>query len=155
MLFKRKKEQPLISQEPIKKILARKLGDMAVWKNLFISNICQLLAIWIMLLLQFISEHRFGIEDYISNLLAFDIVTCAANLSDIFGKNNSKAKEEPPYFTVGILTIIICFASILYGFSLIFEWGIDLQIKTDLVMALSIIFTLIVILVSMLQATRR
>lgn len=152
---KEKQEQLSINQEPLKKILARKLNDIVIWKNLFISNICQLLAIWIMLLLQFVSEYKFCIEDYISNLLAFDIVACATNLSDIFGKDNSKMKETPTYLTIAVLTIVICFSSILYGLSLMCNWEIDLHMKTDVVMALSIIFALIVILISMMQATRR
>lgn len=69
-----KQVQLSIRQEPLKEVLVRKLNDVAIWKNLFSLNICQLLAIWIMLLMQFISEYKFSIGDYISNLLAFDIV---------------------------------------------------------------------------------
>lgn len=154
MMKEEKQVQLSIRQEPLKEVLVRKLNDVAIWKNLFSLNICQLLAIWIMLLMQFISEYKFSIGDYISNLLAFDIVACATNLSDIFGKENSKTKEISTTFTIGVLTIVICFASILYGLSLICDF-IDLHLKTDLVMALSILFTLIVILISMLQAARR
>lgn len=150
----KKEKQLLIIQEPVNEVISRKLNDV-LWKNIIISNFCQLLAIWIMLLLQFVSEYRFSIEDYISNLLAFDIVACASNLSDIFGKDNTPKKETSNYLTVGILIIVICFASILYALSLICDWGIGIQIKKDLIWAISIIFTLIVLLISMLQAARR
>lgn len=91
------KDQVVIKQEPAIKVIIQKLKDMAIWKNLFISNIFQLLAIWVMLLLQFVSEHTFSIDDYIGNLLVFDIVACATNLSDTFGEENSKTKEMPTF----------------------------------------------------------
>lgn len=151
-----KKEQVFIIQEPAKEVMFRRLNEiMAIWKNLFISNFCQLLAIWIMLLLQIVSEYSFSIEDYMSNLLAFDIVACATNLSDAYGKDDSKVKEMLPFGTVGVLIIVICFASILYCLSLTYDWETNLQIKKDVIMAFSILFTLIVILISILQAVRR
>lgn len=154
---KKGKKQLHFTQEPAKEVISRKLNNVS-WKNLIIlmiSNGCQLLVIWIMLLLRSVTEYRFSIDDYISNLLAFVIVACATNLSDAFGKDSSKFKETLTYFTIGLLIFVICFASILYCLSVICDWGIDIKIKKDVICAISIIFTLIVILVSLLHAVKR
>lgn len=153
-------EQVSIKQEPKYKIWSRKFIDDSL-KNLIISNVCQLIVIWIMMLLQFVAACNFSAEEYISNLLSFDVVACATNLAGAYGKGkrkekgNTKRRRVLSYNLAGILIIGISFTSVLYSLLLINSSGADIPIRIDVIWALTIIITLIVILISLWQAVRR
>lgn len=155
----KRKEQVYIKQvswiEFIIEVILQKSNDFSIWKNLLISNAFQLLAIWIMLLLQFVTEHKFSSNEYIGNLLVFDIAACATNIADIFGDDNPESKKMSTFFTISVFILIICLASVLYCLSLIYGWKMQLQIKEDKVMFLSIIFTLLVILMGLGNTVKR
>lgn len=141
-------------QEPMYKVVVRKLNGIGILRNLFFSNIFQLLPIWVMLLIQFVTEYFFGIEEYIGNLLIFVIVACATNLSDLFRKGSSKMKEMSTTFAIFILIFILCFASILYCLLLLYNLA-DLRIRIPLLMYSTILFTLIAVLINIWQAARK
>lgn len=141
-------------QEPVYKVIVRKLNGIDILRNLFFSNIFQLLPIWVMLLIQFVTEYFFGIEEYIGNLLIFAIVACATNLSDLFRKSGSKMKELSTIFAIFILIFVLCFSSILYCLLLLYNLA-DLRIKIPLLMYFALLFTLIVVLINIWQAARK
>lgn len=108
-----------------------------------------------MAFIQIVSVYEFKIRDYINNLLVFVIVSCAANLSDIFGKKNFKMKKTATIFVIFVLISILCFTSTFYCLILLCSVSSNLLIKENIMLSLSLIFTLIVILISVLKVARK
>ena len=138
-------------QEPRKNILIRKLNNAEVWKNLCFSNIFQLIPIWVMSFIQMVSVYKFEIRDYTNNLLVFVIVSCAANLSDIFGGKNLKMEKTATIFVIFVLISVLCFTSTFYCLMLLCSVSSGLLIKENIMLSISLIFTLVVILISVLK----
>lgn len=139
-------------QESRLRTFISKLYNEKMLKNICFSNFFQLLPVWVMLLIQLVSEYSFQIEEYISNLLVFTVVACAANLSDLFGTNNLKEKVMP--VTLFILVLIMCFASIMYCLLLLYD-QIHLKIKMETSLFFSVVFTLGVVLLNIWQTARK
>ena len=144
----------LIKQEPLNDIIFRVLHNPNIWKNLFFSNIFQLLPIWVMLLIRFVTGYYFINKEYISNLLVFVIIACATNLSNLFNRNNSRLNEISTMLAIFVSVFIICFASILYCLILL-DKKMILTLKEDILMCFSILFTLIVVFISIWQVVRK
>lgn len=141
-------------QESFDRILYKYFTNEKMWKNLFFSNIFQLLPVWVMLLIQFVSEYSFPSKEYIGNLLVFVVIACATNLSNLFGKNNFKTKEISITFEIFVLVFVLCFASILYCLLLLYDQT-HLKIKMNILLYCSLFFTLIAVLINVWQTVRK
>lgn len=153
---KSKEKEALINQTLGKNDIKKKLGEItkAVLSkiNLLFLNAFQLLAIWIMLGLQWVTECRYEKMDLAGNLLAFDIVACAANLAGMFKSEKEKTQweEELVRFAVWVMIVLICFASILYALIMLNAKEINILLQENEIWWTSWTFTLLVLLISML-----
>ncbi len=143
-----------IEQESVSKIFLRNINNADVWYNLFFSNVFQLLPIWIMVLIQLVSKYRFDIQNYISNLLVFVIVSCVTVLCDLFGKTSFKMDELSTTVIIFVLISLSCVASVLYCLVLLYDVT-ELVIKEHTILYCSFIFTFITILMSLWKAARK
>lgn len=154
MMHKDNNSNILIKQEPLGNVIIRLLHNPDLWKNLFFSNIFQILPIWVMLLIQLVSAYNFIHKEYISNLLVFVIIASATNLSNLFSEDNFKLNIITTLFAIFISIFIICFASIMYCLILLNN-KMMLELKIDILMGFSILFTLIVVYISIWLVVRK
>lgn len=153
---KSKEKEPLMNHPSGKNDLNEKLREIASEMlskiNLLFLNAFQLLAIWIMLGLQWVTECRYGKMELAGNLLAFDIVACAANLAGMFKREKEKTQweEELVRFAVWVMIVLICFASILYALIMLHAKEINILLQENEIWWTSWTFTLLVLLISML-----
>ena len=104
-----------VVQESKVKVILRWLENPDLLKSLFFSNIFQLLPIWVMLLIQWITEIMFDIDNYISNLLVFVVIACVTNISDLLEEDNMERNKVSILCMLFFLFGILCIASILYS----------------------------------------
>lgn len=143
-----------VNQEPLNNIIQRSINNMELVKNLFYSNIWQLMPIWIMLLIQAVTEYRFKTEEYISNLLIFIVISCATILSDFFDEKRPIEKEMPVMIAAFILIAILSLASVLYCLFLLQEFN-NIFIRKYLIFCLILIWILIVVVINLWQVARK
>lgn len=150
----RKKSQTYTyKQESLDRVIIRSLGKggIARW---FFSNIFQLMPIWIMLLIQYVSEYNFKLEAYISNLLAFSLLTSGINISDFLEENDSALNRIFTICAIFVLVGVLCFSSILYCLVLLYDLA-NLKISANLLLQFSIYFIFIVLVIGSWQVARR
>lgn len=107
------------------------------------SLVFQFLPIGIMILLQELAVHAFDIEDYVGNLLVFDMVTCITTISSILIEPNKRWKEWEMTVVSFILLIVLCFSIILYCLVLI-EQVTDKSSTLQIVLYISIGFAVVI-----------
>lgn len=79
-----------IKQESYLKAYIQKFHNIEFIKIIFFSIGFQILPVFVMFLIQLISNHKFSISEYIENFLVFVIVSCAANISELFTEKTLK-----------------------------------------------------------------
>lgn len=129
-------------------------GSTNIWNTLCFSIIFQFIPIGIMSLIQYVSTYGFGLEDYIGNLLVFDIVTCGVNLSDLSQQGGFKGGKASTIIMLFLLITILCLTSILYCLLLLYDI-IDFAIKKSELFYFSWGFTMIICVISIWRAGRK
>lgn len=137
-------------QESKIKVIVRCLRNPELLKSLFFSNIFQLLPIWVMLLVQWITEFMFEIDNYICNLLVFVVIACVSNICDLLEEDNIKRSKESILWMLFISFGILCIASIFYSLILLKEI-VALKIRMDYLKGCSLTFALIACFISLYQ----
>lgn len=112
------------------------------------STFFQFIPIWIMFLIQSVSEYQFEFEEYIGAVLIFDITTCAITVPGILKKHNWSRKDLLMIILLFSLLCILCFSTVLYCLLLVDK----LKNQMSLV-ALSAFFTAVVGIVNFLEET--
>lgn len=140
----------VIVQEPKVNVILRCMRNPELIKSLFFSNIFQLLPIWVMLIIQWITEFVFKINNYISNFLVFVVIACVTNICDLLEEDNIKRSKVSILCMLFLWFGILCIASILYSLILL-EEVVELKIKMDYLMGCALTFALIVCFISLYQ----
>lgn len=155
MIFKKRKKEldVAIKQEGRIIVFLRKLLQQDS-VNLFFSIAFQLLPIWVMILIRIVSDYSFNIREFTSNLMIFVIVACATNLSELLRINDEFKNKLSTICMIFCSTLILCISSILYCL-LIVQGFAELRIKDDILLAISVVFTLFVVLIGYWMISRK
>lgn len=142
-----------IKQESVWRVCIRALCNSHFLKAFIFSNIIQLLPVWIMITIHLASVCAFGIEEYISNLLTFIIISCAVNLTDLYKEKESRA-DAPPALVTNLSFIILIFSLILYCLWLI-NYTKNLGIKTLNYYIITIALCIIVMFINFWKESKK
>lgn len=104
-------------------------------------DVFQLLPIWVMLLISYVSKYSFNIRDYIGNLLVYVTVSCAVVLSDLVKKSKFKANGILQKIAIFLDILILSLSSILYGILLLCTKKV-LNVEKDELLICTTVFTL-------------
>lgn len=137
----------VIKQESRLITYSHKLKNAAFWKTIVFSNIFQLLPIWIMFIIQLVSEYTFNIREYICNFLTFVIIACTVNLADFLQKTETKSNKISRIFVISLLMLVLCFALTIYCLQLLCDF-IKFKISETKICAFAVIFLIIIILIN-------
>lgn len=142
-------------QEPRKNVLLREINKEDLLENILFTNVFQLIPIGIMGFIQIVSVYKFDLGDYISNLLVYVIISCAASLYDILGKKNLLHTKTATISVIFFLITILCFTSTFYCLVLLCSVSSDFYNKEEIMLSFSIIFTLLAFLISFFKIARK
>lgn len=147
-----------VRQEPVMKRILNWIrwfiSNREMWRVILFSNLFQLLPVGVMLFIQFVSECKFGTIDVFANIIAFGIIACISNLSEMLEKDTVHEKGILELFMAGILIFILCFSLILYCLMLLYDQK-HLNIDLYIIIVITLIFVGCTILVSMWQVARK
>lgn len=119
-------------------------------KNTF-NLVIQLLPVWFMILLQAITNIKFEMEDYTSNLLVFTIMTSVTNIAGLGGKESLDILADVIKYT---LSIILCFSLFFYVL-ILFKKSPGLEIKDMPILFVAIGLCIIVFVAMFYQEIRK
>lgn len=147
---KRKKNANVqIRQEP-KKNTDENNNIKVVLKNTF-NLIIQLLPVWFMILLEVVTNIKFKMEDYTSNLLVFTIMSSVTNIAGLSGKECLDVLADAIKY---ILSIILCFSLFFYVLVL-FKESPGLEIKDMPILFVAIGLCIVVFVAMFYQEIRK
>lgn len=138
-----------IKQESYLKAYIQKFHNIEFIKIIFFSIGFQILPVFVMFLIQLISNHKFSISEYIENFLVFVIVSCAANISELFTEKNLKINEPSTIVSIFILISVLCLSSVMYCLELI-----DSVTQSDKYCAVSFIFFIIIVYINLWRESK-
>lgn len=113
--------------------------------------IIQLLPVWFMVLLQVVTNVKFEIEDYTSNLLVFTFISSVTNIAELSGKDYVGVLA---YAIKYVLSIILCFSLFFYTL-ILFKKTPDMEIKDTLILYVAVCMCIIVFVAIFCQEIRK
>lgn len=136
-----------IKQEPRDKDKDKeeKKNYLKISLKIAFNLIIQLLPVWFMMLLQFLTSVKHDRMDYVSNILIFIVMSSITNIVSL---------DVQADFMKYMSGLILCFALFFYTLTLISD-GIDLGIKTIPMQVIAFVFCIIVFMLLFFQEVRR
>ncbi len=134
-----------VKQEPRDKDKTEKKKYLKITLKITFNIIIQLLPVWFMMLLDFLTSVEFNRMDYISNILIFIVMSSITNIVSL---------DVQADFMKYISGLILCFSLFFYTLILISD-GIDLGIQTSSMLLIAVAFCIIVFMSLFYQEVRR
>ncbi|NBI89787.1 hypothetical protein D3Z45_04150 [Lachnospiraceae bacterium] len=121
-----------------------------IMKNTF-NLVIQLLPVWFMMLLGAVSDIKFEMREYTSNLLIFTVMWSVTNIVDLYGKECLDILADIIKY---MLSVILCFSLFFYVLILISNYPV-LGIKNIPILCFAIGLCIIVFIAMFCQEIRK